>query len=93
MLDAGIAIDTCTGVAGGELGVPVRVGSRLVAAVVARWPIDRVPPAQARELLELTAAVAAPRIDAMRATAREVASASIAIPELVGVERRDRGGA
>jgi transcriptional regulator with PAS, ATPase and Fis domain len=35
-------------------------------------------------MLELTAAVAAPRIDAMRAAAREVASASIAIPELVG---------
>ena len=35
-------------------------------------------------MLELTAAVAAPRIDAMRAAAREVASASVAIPELVG---------
>ncbi len=84
VLDAGIAIDTCTGAGGGELGVPVRVGSRLVAAAVARWPIDRMPPAQAREMLELTAAVAAPRIDAMRAAAREVAGASIAIPELVG---------
>jgi len=84
VLDAGIAIDTCTGGAGGELGVPVRVGSRLVAAIIARWPIDRVPPGQARDLLELTAAVAAPRVDAMHATAREVASASIAIPELVG---------
>jgi DNA-binding NtrC family response regulator len=84
VLDAGIAIDTCAGVSGGELGVPVRVGSRMVAAIVARWPIDRVPPAQARELLELTAAVAATRVDGMRAAAREVASASIAIPELVG---------
>ena len=84
VLEAGIAINTCAGGAGGELGVPVRVGSRLVAAIVARWPIDRVPPGQARDLLELTAAAAAPRIDAMRATAREVASASIAIPELVG---------
>jgi transcriptional regulator with PAS, ATPase and Fis domain len=56
----------------------------MVAAIVARWPIDRVPPAQARELLELTAAVAATRVDGMRAAAREVASASIAIPELVG---------
>jgi DNA-binding NtrC family response regulator len=84
VLDAGIAIDTCAGGAGGELGVPVRVGARMVAAIVSRWPIDRVPPAQARELLELTAAVAAPRVDGMRAAAREVASASIAIPELVG---------
>jgi DNA-binding NtrC family response regulator len=84
VLDAGIAIDTCAGGAGGELGVPVRVGARMVAAIVSRWPIDRVPPAQARELLELTAAVAATRVDGMRAAAREVASASIAIPELVG---------
>jgi DNA-binding NtrC family response regulator len=83
VLDAGITIDACNG-SGGELGVPVRVGTRLVAAIVARWPIDRVPPAQARELLELTAAVAAPRIETMRVAAREVASASIAIPELVG---------
>jgi DNA-binding NtrC family response regulator len=84
VLDAGVAIDTCAEGAGGELGVPVRAGSRLVAAIVARWPIDRVPPGQARELLELTAAVAAPRIEAMRATAREVANAAMAIPELVG---------
>jgi len=84
VLDAGIVIDGCTGSGGGELGVPVRVGSRLVAAIVARWPIDRHLPGQARELLELTAAVAAPRIDTMRATAREVARASIAIPELIG---------
>jgi two-component system response regulator AtoC len=84
VLDAGIVIDASAAGAGGELGVPVRVGSRLVAAVVARWPIDRVVPGQARELLELTAAVAAPRIDGMRAASREVAAAAIAIPELVG---------
>jgi transcriptional regulator of acetoin/glycerol metabolism len=84
VLDGGIVIDGCTEAAGGELGVPVRVGTRLIAAVIARWPIDRVPPAHARELLELTAAVAAPRIETMRAVAREVARASMAIPELIG---------
>ncbi|HEU4692448.1 MAG TPA: sigma 54-interacting transcriptional regulator [Vicinamibacterales bacterium] len=84
VLDAGIVIDTCTVGEGGELGVPVRVGSRLLAAIIARWPIDRPSPAHARELLELAAAVAAPRIDTMRVTAREAASASIAVPELVG---------
>jgi transcriptional regulator with PAS, ATPase and Fis domain len=84
VLDAGITIDTCAGGPGGEVGVPVRMGSRLVAAVVARWPIDRLLPPEARELLELTAAVAAPRIDGMHAAAREVARASVAIPELVG---------
>jgi DNA-binding NtrC family response regulator len=84
VLDAGIVIDTRTGGPGGELGVPVRIGPRLVAAIVARWPVDRVAPEQAQELLELTAAVAAPRFDSLRATAGEVAAASVAIPELVG---------
>ncbi len=83
VLDAGIVIDSSDG-GGAELGVPVRVGSRLIGAIVARWPIDRSSPAHARDLLELTAAVAGPRIDTMRMTAREAASASIAIPELVG---------
>jgi transcriptional regulator with PAS, ATPase and Fis domain len=84
VLDAGIVIDTCTGGGGGEIGAPVRVGSRLVAVIVARWPSDRVPPGHARELLELTAAVTASRIDAMRTAAREVATAAVAIPELLG---------
>jgi two-component system, NtrC family, response regulator AtoC len=84
VLDAGIVIDTCTGGGGGEVGAPVRVGSRLVAVIVARWPSDRVPPGHARELLELTAAVTASRIDAMRTAAREVATAAVAIPELLG---------
>jgi DNA-binding NtrC family response regulator len=84
VLDAGIVIDARGGTPGGELGVPVRLGPRLVAALVARWPVDRATPAHARELLELAAAVASPRIEAMRLAAREAVHASTAIPELVG---------
>jgi hypothetical protein len=84
VLDAGIVIDARGGAPGGELGVPVRLGPRLVAALVARWPVDRATPAHAHELLVLTAAVASPRIEAMRLAAREAVHASTAIPELVG---------
>jgi len=84
VLDAGITIGVGEGTPGAELGIPVRLGPRLLAALVARWPVDRTGPSRARELLELAAAVAAARIDALRVTAREVASAATAIPELVG---------
>ncbi|HEY7189895.1 MAG TPA: sigma 54-interacting transcriptional regulator [Vicinamibacterales bacterium] len=83
VLEAGITIEAGQG-AGGELGVPVRLGPRLVAAIVTRWPADRHRPDRCRDLLELAAAIAAPRIDAMRATARHAATTAAAIPELVG---------
>ena len=84
VLEAGIIVEEGEGV-GGELGVPVRLGPRLVAAIVARWPADRRRSERCRELLELAAAIAAPRIDAMRAAARHAATTATAVPELVGV--------
>jgi DNA-binding NtrC family response regulator len=84
VLEAGISIEAGEGV-GGELGVPVRLGPRLVAAIVARWPADRRRPDRCLELLELAAAIAAPRVDAMRAAARHAATTATAVPELVGV--------
>ena len=84
VLEAGIVIETGEGV-GSELGVPVRLGARLVAAIVVRWPADRQRPDRCRELLELAAAIAAPRIDAMRAAARHATTTATAVPELVGV--------
>ncbi|HEY1303689.1 MAG TPA: sigma-54 dependent transcriptional regulator [Vicinamibacterales bacterium] len=86
VLEAGITIDSQDRT-GGEFGVPVRLGTRLVAALVARWPADRARPGHAHDLLALAAAIAAPRIDAMRAAARQAASTSATIPELVGVSR------
>jgi DNA-binding NtrC family response regulator/tetratricopeptide (TPR) repeat protein len=84
VLEAGIAIGPEAVDAGIELALPVRLGSRLLASLGARWPVDRPAPPHARALLELTAAVAAPRIDSLLAGRREAAAASIAVPELVG---------
>jgi len=86
VLEAGITIDSQDRT-GGEFGVPIRLGTRLVAALIARWPADRSRPGHAHDLLALAAAIAAPRIDAMRAAARQAASTSATIPELVGVSR------
>ena len=84
VLDAGIAIGPEPS-AMTELGAPVRLGPALVGAVAARWTVDRPIPSHARELIELAAAVAAPRIDRMKALAREAAKPDTIIPELVGV--------
>ena len=84
VLDAGIDLGPEGGEGGCEIGVPVRLGSRLVGAIVVRWPADRRAPDQARELIALAAAAAAPRVDAMRAAARETSRASTLVPELVG---------
>ena len=43
VLDAGIVIGPEAHGGGHEIGVPVRLGTRLLAAVVARWPPDRTP--------------------------------------------------
>jgi hypothetical protein len=53
-----------------QIGVPVRMGGRLLAAMVARWPADRVAPPDAVEVLELVSAVAAPRIEVLLQRAR-----------------------
>jgi DNA-binding NtrC family response regulator len=83
-LDAGTAIGPESVDSGVELAVPVRLGSRLVAALCARWPADRSP-GDALPLLNLASAVAAPRVESLINGTREIAQASTAIPELVGV--------
>ena len=84
VLDAGIRIGPEPGDPSRETGVPLRLGTRLVAALVARWPVDRTPPEHAPDLLAVAAAAAAPRVDAMIARSREAAQASTLVPELVG---------
>jgi DNA-binding NtrC family response regulator len=88
VLEAGIAIGTeGNSSGGGECGVPIRLGPRLLAALCARWPADRTPPRHAREILELAAAVLAPRVDALQMDGREVSAAATTIPELVGTSQ------
>jgi DNA-binding NtrC family response regulator len=85
VLDAAIGLPVETQGGGREMGIPVRLGSRILAALVCRWPLDREPPPHAADTVELAAAIAAPRVDALLAAARDTARASIAIPDLVGV--------
>ena len=84
VLEAAFAIGPERQGGGWEMGVPVRCGSRMLAAVVCRWPVDRVVPADAAELLELAAVIAAPRLEALVAARRDEAKAATAVPELLG---------
>jgi DNA-binding NtrC family response regulator len=84
VLEAGFAIGPEAYEQGWELAVPVRIGSTMLASFAARWPHDRQPPVHARELLELAAAVAAPRVEAMLAIRRDESVASLEVSELVG---------
>ena len=84
VLQAGIAIGPEDGSAGGEQGVPIRLGPRVLGALCARWPIDRTPRENAGEILDLAAAILAPRVDGMQSVTREIAKAATSIPELVG---------
>ena len=84
VLQAGIAIGPEADGGGSEQGAPIRLGSRLLGALCVRWPVDRTPPADSGIVLELAAAVLAPRVEGMQAIARQTAAASTAIPELVG---------
>ena len=87
VLEAGIVLLPEVQHGGREVGVPVRLGTRLLAAIVCRWPLDREPPAHAIDVLEIAAAIAAPRVDALLSDARETARASTSIPELVGTSQ------
>ncbi len=87
VIDAGITIGPERVDSAVQIGLPIRIGSRLVAAIAARWPADRVPAPDAPAWLEVVAAVAAPRVDALLHRARTEAEAATLIPELVGISR------
>jgi DNA-binding NtrC family response regulator/tetratricopeptide (TPR) repeat protein len=91
VLEAAFAIGPERQGGGWEVGVPVRFGSRVVGAIACRWPIDREPPGDAAELLDLAAVVAAPRVDALLAAGREASRAATAVPELLGVSEAMAG--
>jgi DNA-binding NtrC family response regulator len=87
VLEAGIVLPGEVHNGGHEIGLPIRSGPRLVAALVCRWPIDRTPPSRAIPLMELVAAIAAPRIEALAGSRRDIARAATSIPALVGASR------
>ena len=84
VVEAGIPIADEAG-GGKEIGVPIRLGTRLLGALTGRWPFDRRPGGSAQEILEIAAAVAAPRLEALLAGRRESARSSTSVPELIGV--------
>ena len=84
VLEAGIVIPEEVDNGGREIGLPIRLGTRLLAALVCRWPLDRQPPPHAIDVLNLAAAVAAPRVEALLAGLRETSRASTSVPELLG---------
>jgi two-component system response regulator HydG len=84
-LDTGLVIGPERVEGGWETAVPVRYGNRVTGAVACRWPVDGKPPADMPHLLEIVAAIVAPRLYALQARRREVVQAAVAIPELVGV--------
>ena len=83
-LETGITIDSAER-NGYEVAVPVRSAGRLIAALAARWPVDRRPGTGAAQTLAITAAIAAPRVETFLSRARDLSHASIRIPELVGI--------
>jgi len=85
VLETGLAIGPERQNGGLELGVPVRFASRMVAALVCRWPVDRAISDDAGELLELATVMVAPRLDAWVAARHEESKAATAVPELLGV--------
>lgn len=68
-----------------EVAVPIRLGSRGLAALTCRWPIGRMPPSEIESSLEIAAAIAAPRVEALLAGKAETARAAAVMPQLVGV--------
>ena len=84
VLEAGIVIADDVEHGGREIGVPVRLGGRLLAAIVCRWPLDRQPPPNAGDVMTLAAAVAGPRVEGLLTHARDAARTSTSVPELIG---------
>jgi two-component system response regulator AtoC len=85
VLETALAIGPERQNGGSEIGIPIRFASRMVAALICRWPVDRVVSRDAGELINLAAAVVAPRLDAWLAARRDEARSATAVPELVGV--------
>jgi len=85
VLETGLAIGPERQNGGLELGVPVRFASRVLAALVCRWPIDCAVSRDAGELTELATVMLAPRLDAWLAAGLDEAKSATAVPELLGV--------
>ena len=84
-LEAGTTIGPEVVESGWELSAPVRLGQHLIASLAVRWSADRASVGDPAPLLNLAAAIAAPRLESMIQAKRQVVQAATAIPELVGI--------
>jgi len=85
VLETGLAVGPERQNGGVELGIPVRFASRVLAALVCRWPVDGAVSRDAGELVELASVMVAPRLDAWLTARHDEATSAIAVPELLGV--------
>jgi len=85
VLETGLAVGPERQNGGVELGIPVRFASRVLAALVCRWPVDGAVSRDAGELVELASVMVAPRLDAWLTARHDEAKSAIAVPELLGV--------
>ena len=83
-LEAGSVMPEEVAGGGREIGLPIRLGVRLLGALACRWSLDRPPPPHAIDVLDLAGAVAAPLVDALLTGRREASLASTAVPDLLG---------
>ena len=67
-----------------QAAVPMRAGHRVLGVLTCRWPLGRDALSGAGGLLELAAAILAPRADILLAARAEAAKATTAVPELIG---------
>ena len=67
-----------------QAAVPVRSGHRLLGVMTCRWPLGRDAPSGAAHLLDLAAAIVAPRVDLVLAARADATRAAASVPELIG---------
>ena len=84
VMEAGVVITDTARDGAGEVGVPIRAGTRLLGALVSRWSADRPPYSHALDILDLAAAIAAPRLEAWLVGQQETVVSSASLPDMLG---------
>jgi DNA-binding NtrC family response regulator len=83
-LEAGIVIGPEDVAGAQECAAPIRTGNRTIASLACRWPVGRSAPNMSRGVLEMAAAIAAPRVTALLQHREDASKVALEIPELVG---------
>ena len=84
VMEAGVVVSGTADGGGREVGVPIRTGTHLLGALVARWRADRQPSAHVAGMLDLAAAIAAPRLEAWLVGQQETWRSSTSVPGMLG---------